>query len=96
MKDDMWHLAIDYRALYKIAVKKWYHFPIINDLLDQLWGTQFFSKIDLKIVYHHVQIYLEDLWNIVFKSQEEVFEWLVMYFFTKYATTFMWLMNGEI
>jgi hypothetical protein len=47
-KDGTWNLCIDYRALNKITVRNQYPIPRIDDLLDQLKGEKFFSKIDLK------------------------------------------------
>ena len=47
-KDGTWRLCIDYRALNKIIVCNRYLVPRIDDLLDQLKGEIFFSKIDLK------------------------------------------------
>ncbi|GJV50655.1 reverse transcriptase domain-containing protein [Tanacetum coccineum] len=44
-------MCIDYRELNKLTVKNCYPLPRIDDLFDQLQGSQFFSKIDLSLVY---------------------------------------------
>ncbi|GJV87191.1 putative reverse transcriptase domain-containing protein [Tanacetum coccineum] len=41
-------MCIDYRKLNKLTVKNRYPLPIIDDLFDQLQGSQFFLKIDLR------------------------------------------------
>jgi hypothetical protein len=93
-KDGTWRLCIDYQALNKIIVRNWYPIPRINDLLDQLMGAKYFSKIDLKSGYHQVLIEQTDVWKTTFKSKEGHFEWLVIPFGMKNdPTTFMRMMD---
>ncbi|GJT92333.1 putative reverse transcriptase domain-containing protein [Tanacetum coccineum] len=47
-KDGSFRMCIDYRELNKLTVKNRYPLPRIDDLFDQLQGSQFFSKIDLR------------------------------------------------
>ncbi|GKF29942.1 putative reverse transcriptase domain-containing protein, partial [Tanacetum coccineum] len=46
-KDGSFRMCIDSRELNKLTVKNHYPLPRIDDLFDQLQGSQFFSKIDL-------------------------------------------------
>jgi hypothetical protein len=89
-----WQLCIDYRALNKITFRKWYPIPQIDDLLDQLTGAKYFSKIDLKSSYHQVPIEQTYVWKTAFKSKEGLFEWFLMPFsLTNAPTTFMRMMD---
>ena len=72
-KDGTWRRCIDYRALNKITVRNRYQIPQIDDLLDQLKGAKFLSKIDLKSGYHQVLIKQNDVWKTTLKSKEGLF-----------------------
>eukprot|EP00253_Pinus_taeda_P010106 PITA_10106 len=93
-KDGTWRLCIDYRALNKIIVRNRYPIPQIDDLLDQLKGAKYLSKIDLKSGYHQVPIEPSDVCKTAFKAKEGLFKSLVMPFgLTNALATFMRLMD---
>ncbi|GJZ40708.1 putative reverse transcriptase domain-containing protein [Tanacetum coccineum] len=46
-KDGSFCMCTDYRELNKLTIKNCYPLPRIDDLLNQLQGTRYFSKIDL-------------------------------------------------
>ena len=51
-KEDGWHMYPDFQAHNQLNIKDKFHIPITDDLLDQLHGTQFFTKMDLRPGYH--------------------------------------------
>nr|GFD18595.1 putative reverse transcriptase domain-containing protein [Tanacetum cinerariifolium] len=53
-KDGCLRMCIDYRESNMMTVKNRYSLPMIDDLFNQLQGSQFFSKIDLRCGYHQL------------------------------------------
>lgn len=47
-KNDSWKMCTYCRALNNITIKYKYLIPTLDDLLDELYGTSIFSKIDLR------------------------------------------------
>ncbi|KAJ9558815.1 LOW QUALITY PROTEIN: hypothetical protein OSB04_013429 [Centaurea solstitialis] len=66
-KDGSMWMCIDYRELNKLTVKNRYPLPRIDDLFDQLQGAAWFSKIDLRSVYHQLKVREEDVHKTAFR-----------------------------
>ncbi|GKG10709.1 hypothetical protein Tco_0342109, partial [Tanacetum coccineum] len=54
-------MCIDYQELNKLTGKNSYPLPRIEDLFDQLQGSNVYSMIDLRSCYHQLRVREEDI-----------------------------------
>nr|GEX18702.1 putative reverse transcriptase domain-containing protein [Tanacetum cinerariifolium] len=93
-KDGTFQMCIDYRELNRLTVKNRYPLPRIDDLFDQLQGSSFYSKIDMRSGYHQLSVREEDIPKTAFMARYGRYEFQVMPFgFTNAPAVFMDLMN---
>ncbi|GJW88166.1 putative reverse transcriptase domain-containing protein [Tanacetum coccineum] len=73
-------MCIDYRELNKLTIKNHYLLPRIDDLFDQLQGSQFFLKIDLRSGYHQLRVHEDDIPKTMFRTRYGHFEFTIIPF----------------
>ena len=66
LKYKRWNICPDYKELNKLTIKNKFPIPIIDELLDELYGDIYFTKLDLHSRYHQISIKNEDIMKITF------------------------------
>lgn len=92
--DQSWCLCIDYWALNQEIVKDKFLIPLIDELLDELYGLKIFSKPDSYSDYHQIRVMPEDIEKIAFRTHDRYYQFFIMPFgLTHIPYAFQWLMN---
>jgi len=77
-----------------MTVKNKYPLPLISELISQLRGARYFTKLDVHWGFNNVRIKPGDKWKAAFWTNRGLFKPLVMFFsMTNSPVTFQTMMN---
>ena len=82
-------MFLDYMELNKNTIKNRYPIPRIDEMIDEMHGEVYFSKVYMQSRYHQIQVMEEDIHKTTFRCHYGNYEFLVMPFrLTKALATF--------
>ena len=86
--------VINYHHLNDITIRDSYPLPCINQIMDQVHNSKYFSKFNMKSGYNQLCIHPGDEWKTAFVTPHGMFQLNVMTFgFMNAPLAFQWFVN---
>lgn len=79
-KDGTWRFCVDYHALNALTVKDRFRMLTIDELIDELGSTTWFSKLNLRQGFHHILMVDHNVAKTTFRTHHDHYEYKVMSF----------------
>ena len=93
-KDQSWRFCVDYRKLNAVTLQDAYPLPRIDESLDALAGSRYFSTLDLTSGYWQVPLDADAQEKSTFATRSGLWKWKVLPFgLTSAPATFQRLME---
>lgn len=92
-----WRIVVDYRKLNDKTIPDRFPIPKIEEILDRIGRSQYFTTIDLVSGFHQIEIHPDDVEKTAFSTDTGHYEYLRMPFGLNNApATFQRLMNNVL